>query len=524
MGKLTGGPSGAIQGKVAGFNYRYSNGLNIVSQYIKHIRNPKTDAQVQQRFMMKTLAYLFSDLDSKIIRIGYNRKSLCGSGFQNILHELKPFEHGSIMNPNVNSNWWRHIWCWLVDTIRGRDDDRMNMQNFIASTNILNDCLILDMIHDNGCINFAVLYRCDESLKLVLNDKFSFIKNFGDELVMFPQGEGYGMCYWGTFVTDDWDVPIMTWRDHLNISCGGMVIIFSINPNDFNQDQLNDLYNKNFPNNKIFKAFPNNNFINFLNPHDLLDIPVSKISRRFGVDCFKIETPELPGMPKIRWDFDFNKDYCTIEYTKIDNVRKIILTIDRENIKPAFVDGEYITLFIECIDADFQKFVKTADSTPSLSTFEYILDADISEDIFVVNYFRHIPGTCLSRPLSYHVKENTTHRASKLLWAIYNENPYRFSFFRDNFNTCFKILLNTNNVLSFGAGVTVHIIWNGGDDPFDFVTEEKGLVSCNVPRDKESIVITLTLGENTRSISINNKLFKENFNYLGTFILDIVKS
>jgi hypothetical protein len=521
MSELVGGPGGVLQGKTAGFNYRYSNGKNIVSQYIAKINDAKTAAQLAQRFKISKLAYMFSDVNSKLIRIAYNKKSFSGNGFTNILHELKPVMAMLPENTLQTHTWFRRMWETVIDTLKGYDDDRLDKNNFIINSNVLFDELAINMTKPDGQLKFASIYILDKTGKLRLLENFSFILNFGDEYPPYFEPNGYEICYNDIENCDDAGNTWLTWTESVN-SCDGTIICsFAIPPDPFNIAILEDAY--------VFKSLHNHfwspenvlNYIYLINPRHLNKLPISKISRRYGIDGFKFQHPELGTLPPINWGWKFNNDFCNLTSTEAEGNKVLTLTVDPSKINYIPTGQEIIQLCITYIDSKFKTYTVFAESAPGATSLEFTPDNFVKNYIYYVTYFWKLPNIALSEPLRFIIRKLTDQRISSMSWAIFNQNPYRYIYYRDNFNVTFKILLLSGSTYSLGTAVVVSIDYGDGNYIAIQTTGDFGLVEFNITENKQIAHIKLVKGGKTRIITNTSKLIKNNYNYLGTFIFDI---
>jgi hypothetical protein len=519
MSELVGGPGGAMQGKTAGFNYRYSNGKNIVSQYIAKINDAKTAAQLAQRFKISKLAYMFSDVNSKLIRIAYNKKSFSGNGFTNILHELKPVMPLFPENTLQTHTWFRRMWETVVDTLKGYDDDRLDKNNFIINSNVLFDELAINLYKPDGQLKFASIYVLDKTGKLRLMENFSFIKNFGDELTPYLFPWGLYLCWFSEQSDTDPEQDYYSGLCHVNVLDGVLCESFGIPGDIFNVAILEDAY--------VFKSLHNHfwspedvsNYIYLINPRHLNKLPISKICRRYGIDCFKNQHPELGTLPLIDWAWKFNNDFCSLAITEVQGNKVLTLTVDPSKTNYTPTGQEIIQLCITYIDSYFKPYTVFAESAPGALSLEFTPANFVMNYCIKVSYFWKLQNIALSEPITFNISTLPGHRMSSLLWSFYNQNPYRFKYYRDNFNVTFKLLLFYKDRLVPYTYVTVSIDYGDGIYEFIQITGDLGLVNFNITENKQVAHIKLVKAGNTKIITNTSQLTKNNYNYLGTFII-----
>jgi len=521
MGKLTGGIGGVLQGKIAGLNYKYVNGQNVVSQYVKNIRNPKTEAQLAQRFKMKSLAFLFSDVNSNIIRIAYKKKSLAGQGFQNIISQLQPvFQQLACSNVPAH-NWFLHVWRILVDTVRGRDDDRLQKDYFVKLTNYMFDDFVINLELDNKLLNFLTIYKTCNDNKLRLFDNIFVMQHFKNDLPSYMPFGWIGTCaYSDDNNLSEEDIYWSGMHPHVNLGMGTGWVIIGLPIPIINVDILENLYKFDLRNYQTYSSNPTASLIRIINPSNIKHLPISKIKKSYGMDLVEHIYNNVPEERNI--DFNWMLDNKKLTVNVITDPKRLLFKLHYDSTDEILKGTgiEKISAVFAVIQSDQSIKYDTIISKGLTDDIEYMLNTDYNSECVIYSVFGLSNDNAASSPLTLWGNLTAVGKPIQKFIGYYNLNPFKFTKIFNNFNFYFRTLIQAKDIKILGKNISMNFYYDYKQPPLTFITNNFGFLIASISDNYHIIKITCNdsaLIPYEKNVDIN--LLKDTKNNLGTFIL-----
>ena len=527
MAKLSGAIGGILQGKTGSVNTRYSKGVNVVSQYVPNIRNPKTSAQLAQRFRMKTLSKLFSDLDSRCVRIAYGQKVLSGSGPQLILNELAGYMKDMPADTVPSHSWFRHLYRVIVDKVRGRDDDKLSESQILKSAFLISDQVSFSFPQKKDGKMYMAFYKTDKDYVLRANPNFITVLHDGDE-----PGQPQDLLPWMICVYQNWEYSDLDQEEFLitqiyyNFDAGNLWTALQIG-GDLEKSVPITSVVPNMQENNFFAHDSENRGLYMIDPKKVSDLPLSKITKRYGMNFNLMKDSSL----QIQENFDFGVELPTDAFDLVFNESsgsiEVEVTLLPEKLPFTLTGNEKIFFAAKTLGSDFKTITPTAFSNAGELTKTFVVDTyasvkpirmllSLTVESEPVPGAEIVPETIVVKPLSIIYRGDSTLPLWEAFWGNYNENPFRFPQFSRSYNFAMRFFGKQDDLLALAPNFTVEITDSNNQIAYTGTTNALGCIYGSIDDDVTLKSIKLSSHGIDYTILLDDVIYKDQYNYLGT--------